>query len=62
MAATLELYKGLSENQGRVASGERQISDKQMAVYHPLPGLMKPLKVTELSSVLQKNKINAPRI
>ena len=27
------LCKGLSENQGRVAGGERQISDKQTAVF-----------------------------
>ena len=32
-AVNLILYKGLSENQGRVAGGERQISDKQTAVY-----------------------------
>ena len=31
MAVTLIFYKGLSENQGRVAGGERQISDKQTA-------------------------------
>ena len=29
----LVFYKGFSENQGKVAGGERQLSDKQMAVY-----------------------------
>ena len=36
-AITLVFYKGLSENQGRVAGDESQISDKQTAVYHQWP-------------------------
>ena len=36
-AVTLVFYKGLSENQGTVAGGERQISEKQTAVYRQLP-------------------------
>ena len=34
---TLVFNKGLSENQGRVSGGERQISDKHTAVYHRWP-------------------------
>ena len=33
VAVTLVSYRGLSENQARVTGGERQLSDKQTAVY-----------------------------